>query len=818
MKIVLKHILKNILEKKLRSILIIISLIVATTVFVLNLTLPDEIVLKMQETMRSIFGNADVSITTVENFSLDDLNMGDEEIIAVGITGINGYISDKQVMILGTDIDTAKEIKMLGNDVNTLNKNEIVMTDKQAKKHGYNLNDTIEFTYEDKTYSFKLVKLIKSKGFMSLDREFPVFLANIDVINEIKEAKTSNYSELYIDVKNDKNINDFTDYIKKNNENYIVEMLNDTESIEEALSYISYIMLMIFALASIMIFFVVSSLTKIIIAERMPVIGTFRSIGATKYKMNAILILENTIYGLIGGIIGSICGYIINSNAASLFITTSGVELSNKTSEMSPITIFLGILFSIVLEFFISFRAILKANKKPIKDIIFNIQSTRYIIRNRRIIIGTLLLTMAFIIGLLNSDSNLLTTFIQIIALIVGIANLVPLIVRGMALAFSFICKKIGFASGVIAGKNISYNKMIISSTRLITISLALMISILTISNSFAKSFEAFKYIWDADVMVMNVSKPAKEYEKLTELEGVKKIEFLYYYMYGSITYNDGKEFKGSSPCIVGLDKPIDGIKEINYNIGTLKDDEILIDEIYAQKNNIKLNDILKMKFDVLNKEVTYKVVGFVNSVYFSTTRSILVVNLSSYLDNFTDIPVWVQVVANDSTDLQKLKTTIKDEIKEVAVQIMTFDEYVDEQEASTTSVMSLFYIIIGLAVILSFVGIVNNQIIGFIQRKKELAVLNSTCMSKGQLKRMLILEVLVANAISCVIAILTGYFATGMLDSFLEGMSMYIAISYDWLFVLKFVGLIYVILMLTLVIPSRKINKMNIVNEIKYE
>ncbi|MBE5927440.1 MAG: ABC transporter permease [Lachnospiraceae bacterium] len=818
MKIVLKHILKNILEKKLRSILIIISLIVATTVFVLNLTLPDEIVLKMQETMRSIFGNADVSITTVENFSLDDLNMGDEEIIAVGITGINGYISDKQVMILGTDIDTAKEIKMLGNDVNTLNKNEIVMTDKQAKKHGYNLNDTIEFTYEDKTYSFKLVKLIKSKGFMSLDREFPVFLANIDVINEIKEAKTSNYSELYIDVKNDKNINDFTDYIKKNNENYIVEMLNDTESIEEALSYISYIMLMIFALASIMIFFVVSSLTKIIIAERMPVIGTFRSIGATKYKMNAILILENTIYGLIGGIIGSICGYIINSNAASLFITTSGVELSNKTSEMSPITIFLGILFSIVLEFFISFRAILKANKKPIKDIIFNIQSTRYIIRNRRIIIGTLLLTMAFIIGLLNSDSNLLTTFIQIIALIVGIANLVPLIVRGMALAFSFICKKIGFASGVIAGKNISYNKMIISSTRLITISLALMISILTISNSFAKSFEAFKYIWDADVMVMNVSKPAKEYEKLTELEGVKKIEFLYYYMYGSITYNDGKEFKGSSPCIVGLDKPIDGIKEINYNISTLKDDEILIDEIYAQKNNIKLNDILKMKFDVLNKEVTYKVVGFVNSVYFSTTRSILVVNLSSYLDNFTDIPVWVQVVANDGTDLQKLKTTIKDEIKEVAVQIMTFDEYVDEQEASTTSVMSLFYIIIGLAVILSFVGIVNNQIIGFIQRKKELAVLNSTCMSKGQLKRMLILEVLVANAISCVIAILTGYFATGMLDSFLEGMSMYIAISYDWLFVLKFVGLIYVILMLTLVIPSRKINKMNIVNEIKYE
>ena len=818
MRIVLKHIMKNIMEKKMRSILIIISLIVATTVFVLNLTLPGEIVLKVQETMRSVFGNADISVVTVDNFSLDDIEVGEEKITACGITGVNGFCLDKQVIILGTDIDLAKEIKMLGNDVNDLKENELVMTVKQAEKHGYKVDDVIEFTYEEKTYNFKIVKLIESKGLMSMDREFPVFLANIDVVNNITGTEEGNFSELYIDVSNDDNVKKFAEYIKENNENYIVEMLNDLETIEESLSYISYIMLMIFAMASIMIFFVVSSLTKIIIAERMPVIGTFRSVGATKYKMNAILILENMVYGLIGGIIGSAAGYGINSNAASLFIDVNGVELSNETSKMSIGTVLIGIAFAVVLEFFISFRSILKANKKPIKEIIFNVQSTRYIIRKRRIVIGTLLLAVAFILGLINAKANILITFIQIIALIVGIANLVPLIVRGIALVFSFVCKKLGFATGVIAGKNIGYNKMMISSSRLIVVSLSLMIAILTISDSFSKSFESFKYIWDADILVMNVSKPAQEYEKLTQMDGVKKLDYLYYYMNGTVTYNDGKKFKGMAPCIIGLDAPIDGIKEIDYEIKKLNYNEILIDEAYAKKNNIKVNDTLNLEFDVLNKELEYKVVGVVNSVYFSSYRDVMVVNLQNYIDNFTDIPVWIQVVADKDADLQKLKKDIKEELKEVAVNIQTFDEYVDEQEASTTSVMSLFYIIIGLAVILSFIGIINNQIISFIQRRKELAVLNSTCMSKGQLKRMLRVEVLVANAISCIAAVLTGYFATGMLDSFLKGMNLYVDITYDWIFVLKFVGAIYILLMLTLIIPARKIKKMNIVNEIKYE
>lgn len=817
MKIVLKHILKNIWAKKMRSILITISLIIATTVFVLNLTLPGEIVLKMQETMRSVFGNCDISVSTVEEFSVEDLDIGNEEILYTGIAGAEGFISEEPVIILGTDIDVAKEMKMLGTDVVELKANEVMVTDKQAEEFGYKVSDKISITKDDKIYEFEIVKIVAAKGIMSLERGYPVFLADIDVVNEISGVESGHFNEFYIDVKNDDNVDEFADYIKDNNKNYIVEKLADIESIEESISFISYIMLMIFAMAAIMIFFVVSSLTKIIIEERMPVIGTFRSVGATKYKMNAILILENVVYGLIGGIIGSIAAYSINSNAASLFISTSGVELSSETSTMSIGVLILGVVFAVVLEFFISFKAILKANKKPIKDIIFNVQSTRYIIRRRRIIIGVLMLVLSFGISIFNENAQLPATVIGIVSLIVGIANLVPAILRGMALGFSMLCKKIRFATGVVAGKNIGYNKMIISSSRLIVVSMSLMIAILTVSDSFSKSYESFKYIWNADILVMNVSKSSDEYEKLKEMDGIKSLNYLYYYFDGATTYNENKKFN-SEPCIVGLDRAIDGIMEFDYKIEDLKYNELLIDEVYAKKNNIKVNDVLKIKYGTLNKELEYTVKGFVNSVYFSSTRTVMVVDLQNYIENYTDIPIWLEIIAEEGSDLQKLKTELKDTLKEVNVQVYTFDEYVDEQEESTNSVMSLFYVIIGLAVVLSFIGIVNNQIIGFIQRRKEIAVLNSTCMSRTQLKRMLKVEILVANAIACAIAIIVGYLATGMIDSFLQGMSLYMDIKYNWMFVFKFVGIVYVVLMITLIIPSRRIKKMNVVDEIKYE
>ena len=129
-----------------------------------------------------------------------------------------------------------------------------------------------------------------------------------------------------------------------------------------------------------------------------------------------------------------------------------------------------------------------------------------------------------------------------------------------------------------------------------------------------------------------------------------------------------------------------------------------------------------------------------------------------------------------------------------------------------------MFYLILGLAVILSFIGIINNQIIGFMQRTKELAILNSTCMSKGQIKKMLFLEVLLSNMFACILAILSALLSTKIMEKTLHSMATYINVEFNWSSTILFVGIMFIILLATILIPFKKLKKMNIVNEIKYE
>lgn len=278
MRIVLKHILKNIWEKKGRSLLIIISLIIATTVFVLNLTMPNELVIKVQETLRSIYGETDMAMATVEPFSINDVNVGNEKITYVGVSELDITIDDKQAIVFGLDINKSVDMKMLGTDIPSLNKNEVVINQKQADEYGYKVGDLIKFTIENQNHEFKIVKIVSKKGLTSLDVEYPIFIANLETVNTIRNIETEKYDTLYIDVENDENAKGFAEYLKENNDNYIVEEVASIESIKEQTSFVTYILIMVFAMATIMIFFVVSSLNNVIIAERMPVIGTFRSV------------------------------------------------------------------------------------------------------------------------------------------------------------------------------------------------------------------------------------------------------------------------------------------------------------------------------------------------------------------------------------------------------------------------------------------------------------------------------------------------------------------------------------------------------------
>lgn len=833
MNIIMKHILRNIRAHKGRSILMILALTVATAVLILNVTLGEEIATKYVETFRSVYGDSDVSISMKNVKDSRDLaamelipsklDLGDTKITTMLTTDIGGYADingeGHETLIMGMNLQDAYKMDEFSKGDIQLKEDELVVNERCSEQFKIHKGDKVIFTYNEKEYTFNVVEVVKNYRLTSIKYDYPYFIGNLQMVNKILGYADTSGQQMLVHVEDSEKIKDFVQYVSDHNENVSAEELVSRESIENALASITSLLLIILVIVIIMIFFVVGSLNKLIISERFPIIGTFRSVGATKGRMNRILLGENIVYGIVGGIIGSILGYAINSVVAGAFITGGDVDIANEKAGINWMIFVGGILFAVLLQVVIALKAILRANRKPIKDIIFNVQSTRYKISKKKSWVGLILIVLALILQFTNTSSSFMNSLAAMAILTVGCAFLVPVWLRFIAKGVTAFSRKIGWKSGVVASKNVGYSKTIISATTLMVISIASILTVYNVSVSFNRMFESFRYNNDFDVIIQNVSQEYEKYTYINDMDGVEGTEPLYYYYTNTVTYDENKRFS-VPPVFFGLsNQNFMGIEiENSFDVDSLKENEVLVDSFYAKHNNIKVGDTYKLTVGENDLEEAFKVVGTINSVNFTSNRNVWLMNLDTYKKHLTDLPVWIQVTLKDGKDAKKFIEDVKGKIKEFNVDYMTFDEYITEQEAQANGIMDVFYVIIGLAVALSFVGIVNNQIMGFIQRKREIAVLNSTCMSKGQIRRMIFTETLLSSVIAGIIASIIAIPCVYMVNTAMEGLSMSLNIGYNILASVEFVAIVVAILLFTTLIPLRKLRKMNVVTEIKYE
>ena len=820
MKIILKHILRNMKEHKGRSLLIFFALLVSTSVFVISMTIPDDLTIKIEDTLRGIYGNTEVSITTVDPFRIDDLKLNSRDFKYGGYVSVDGIDqNEKPIMLNGLNIETAKEFKIIGEDVKDLGAYEIVVGKKTADKQNYKVGDVIRFTKDNKTYSLVIKQIVNNKGLASISGDDPMFFSNLDTARNISGTPSGYYDTILLDMKDNDKIDDFIEYFEDHNDNYRISKTVDVKEIKEETQTIGTMMLMITLMATIMIYFVIGSLNKIVLAERIPIIGTFRSVGASRKKMNFILILENALYGLFAGFFGAILGTYLDSICSNVFISGDGIDISQKAVSISPSIIILGVIFAILLQVFIVTKEIIRTNKKPIKTLIFNTQNSRYRLRKRRTVIGFILLIASIVVFLTIKRLNVGLMGLCMICYMIGVSNTLPVVFILLSKLGSKICKKFSMSTGLMCSKNMGYNKMIIASSRLVVIAISLLSSIVLMSNSITKEFSSFREVTKGiDVMVEEISKTNTEYEFLKNVKGVKEVNYLNSIFPDDVTYNNGKKFSMPPGFYAEEKRNTNFIKEIDYKISNLKENEILIDEKYAYTNKIDKGDTLTITYGEYNKTFTYKVVGYIDSSNHSTARNMFAVNFNHMKNDLSLIPLQVQIVASDGYTAEELKDIVKDSIKEVGVKVYTTDEYITEQENQIAGITSIIYLIIGISVLLSFVGIINNQVISFISRKKELAILNSTCMNKTQIKKLLALETIIANFVALVIAFVVTILTTAFINGFLENIGLFINISFDPVVVIRFSVIIYVILLFTLFFPFKRLKKMNIVEEIKYE
>ena len=840
MRILFRFLFKNIMEKKLRSLLIILAVAITTAMTFAAFGTSDNFEKLVIEKNKIEFGSADLLIKNKDDATstfLDKNKIEDSIKIEnkVGIfNGVGVFRNDGSSIktnIIASNIKNLQRINPIilsseskGFNLENLNKNEVVISKKFSDDFNIKLGDEFEIKTEGKVINLKVEAIAVPKGFLSeKPGEITLVMDNKGFSKLLdRDQEVTSYLIEGKDKKDEfKTI--IEDKVKEAN---ALETMDD-EVLKETVNQFTIPFYVMLAVVMLMAAFIVYSSFKIIVIERMSVIGTFRSIGATKFSTDALLMLESLIYGVIGCTIGAAFGvpmlYILSdtSNQFKQYGMSTSIEISLKNMIIAFIVAILMCLISSIVP-------IIEVSKISIKQIVLGEYSKSNKQHPFLWIIGIILVIFPFYyIGVFpNSDSFILTVLCAFF-LLIGVAIMIPLGLFIMSKILKPLYRFIFSNVGVLALENVATSKSLINNGVLLCCALAAVTAIFVASFSvksiITKSFDGANY--EIAISGLNKSNEDGIYEKLNSLKN-KDIKD-YYDDY--IDYNIdiiGKDMK------IGILQGINNDSYLKYFSGEsilngknessqkiidkLKDGRyIVLADLFEKKYKYKVGD--KIKLNLNDKEYIYEIAGFLSSPISANKRNCLIGVSNFKKDLNKSIPTEVLIKGNNLSE-EELSNILNKELEDFGVSVKEKEEIKKVEIENNAGIMNSLESFSIMALLIGALGIVNNLMVSFIQRKKELAILSSVGMGKFQRMKMIIIEGFTIGVVGSILGVLTGIGVTKFVPEITLSLDTYLKISIPKKQVILLMILGVMLMIIASFVPMIKSSKISVVKEIKYE
>src|SRR5699024_715630 len=126
--------------------------------------------------------------------------------------------------------------------------------------------------------------------------------------------------------------------------------------------------------------------------------------------------------------------------------------------------------------------------------------------------------------------------------------------------------------------------------------------------------------------------------------------------------------------------------------------------------------------------------------------------------------------------------------------------------------------IIIVLGLVIGLLGISNNLLVSFMERKKEYAVLYSVCMSRIQLVKMLLFEMIMTVIAVVIIGFVGGLVMNMVWPRLLYAVGLRVDFSFNYELFFILCGAVFLLLALSSLFIIRKVARLHVLNELRYE
>lgn len=824
--IIIKFVLKNIWTKKLRTFLIIFSVMLSSALYFATEALSGTVADMFVERMRVYFGTADLMIYPTQDSPSSFLHQNRAEMFAEELEYIVGSIQTGGTIIHQRE---SLEATIKGFTLPELQKlnpfylaeqyklypfqgKKIILSKYTADEYGFKLGDYLEIEVLGAKRKFLIAALAEPVGPFQHDGQNINAVVPLDTLATILNAR-GKVTTLYLKVKDPARKGELMEKLAAAYPRYQVRETITAREIEESTKALTTTFQMVGTVVLFMAVYIISTSFKVITRERLPVIGTFRSIGATRRMTNLVLLAESIMYGIIGGILGCSLGLLL-LYLIMLQIRPVYMDMVPVTLQYTPQQLGTAFFLAVLISFVSSLRPILKTAKIPVKEIIFDTINKPRSRKRWKPVLGIILIALAFLLPPYIPFQLLLpVSMLLIFGTVTGFIFAVPLFTRIFLAMLARINRYLFGNEGILAAKNLRENKGVLNNITLLAIGISGLLMINTISFSVAE--EVTNFYRNCDFQIWFWTWPADRGTEslLRTIDGVDSTYGIYTGNFVEITnLNDRINLLHGANPHKHLDFwPINVDPALLAELDTGR--KILLTNSLKERLQVQKGDLLTLKME--RGERQYQVIGFFDSLMWNGSYGLIA---ERYLKMDMKKQYYDDLFIKTNKDPHVVSATIKARFQRRSLYLQTIDQLEAGDRQANASIFNVMRGFSLLALVIGIFGVFNNLIISFLERQRSIAMLRSIGMSKRQGIKMFFIEALSGGLIGGIIGALCGYALISISPMILKAVAGSFPIHHSLSLYLSSIIAGIIITVIASTSPAFKSSKLDLVTTIKYE
>lgn len=527
----------------------------------------------------------------------------------------------------------------------------------------------------------------------------------------------------------------------------------------------------LFALAGVALLvgmFLVYNTVLISILRRRRDVGVLKTLGASPRRIFGAFVVEGLLFGIIGSALGIILGNLLAVailGSVGSTINTMYVATEPQAVELTPGVILLGIAVGTILSVLSAIQPALEASRvRPSAMIRSGLQQRVAHPRLLAMLAVAFFIAAAIVSRLPAVGGIAVAGYVAVLCVVAGFSLLAPAIVRLTARIFSPILERtFGIVGRLAAGQlPASLRRTSIASAAL-SLATGMMVAVALMVGSFRETVRIWvdqtvssdlwlrpsKGFTNAQVALF-APEVADEVMKLPYVDAVDRVRGR------EVLYRDTLISVGSGDFGIASkygDLPMIAPRSARDALETaIRTNGVFISESLSLKFDKRVGDTIELA------GARFPIAGIYRD--YSSDRGVVVMDRPLYVKTFGDdrintIVVYLKPGVTTDFARRQLERTIGPRF---GAFVVTNAEVKNEVMRIFDQTFMITYALLGVAIVVAVMGIINTMSALILERTRELALLRVGGLSRGEVRTMIVLESTLLGVASTAAGLVMGY------------------------------------------------------------